>query len=464
MSPVPPSWPYRGLSLWLDRFPGSLARRSPLPGDRSFDVAVVGAGFTGLWTAFHLRRADPSIRVAVLEAETAGFGASGRNGGWCSDLFPASWERIARRHGRPAALAMKAAMRQSIDAVADTVAAEAIDCGWVRGGTVAFARSATQWQRAQDEVAHAYAWGDTEDDVRLLDRRATAEVAGVAGALGASFTRHCAAVDPGALVRGLADAVERAGVAVFEGTRVRRIEPGRVLTDRGTVTADVVVRATEAYTAGLEGSHRDLAPVYSLIVATEPLDAATLDAVGLATRPTFTDHRHLISYGQRTADGRIVFGGRGAPYHAGSRIRPDFDRDPGVFDRLRRTVVDLFPALAGARFTHAWGGALGIPRDWHAGVGLDRRTGLAWAGGYVGDGVATANLAGRTLADLVTGRDTELTRLPWVGHRSRRWEPEPLRWLGINAGLRAMATADRREERTGRASRVAEVVQRVVGG
>jgi glycine/D-amino acid oxidase-like deaminating enzyme len=203
-------------------------------------------------------------------------------------------------------------------------------------------------------------------------------------------------------------------------------------------------------------------PVYSLIIATEPLPAEVWEQIGLRRRETFSDHRHLIIYGQRAPDDRLVFGGRGAPYHFGSRIRPSYDRVPRVFSDLHATLLDLFPAVGGAAITHRWGGALGISRDWTASVGLDRATGVGWAGGYVGDGVTTTNLAGRTLADLVLGRDTELTRLPWVGHRSRAWEPEPLRWLGINAGLRAMTWADREEAWTGRASRVARLVSPLI--
>jgi glycine/D-amino acid oxidase-like deaminating enzyme len=224
------------------------------------------------------------------------------------------------------------------------------------------------------------------------------------------------------------------------------------------VRAERVIRATEGYTATLDGERRRLIPVYSLIIATEPLPAAVWEQIGLRRRETFSDHRHLIIYGQRTADDRLVFGGRGAPYHFGSRIRASYDRVPRVFDGLHETLVDLFPVLKDARVTHRWGGALGISRDWTASVGLDPATGLGWAGGYVGDGVTTTNLAGRTLADLVLERDTELTRLPWVGHRSRSWEPEPLSWLGVNAGLRGMTWADAEEARTGRESRIARVI------
>jgi glycine/D-amino acid oxidase-like deaminating enzyme len=230
------------------------------------------------------------------------------------------------------------------------------------------------------------------------------------------------------------------------------------------VRADVVVRATEGYTVSLAGMRRDVVPVYSLIVATEPLPASTWEQVGLRDRETFTDFRNLLVYGQRTADDRMVFGGRGAPYHFGSSIKPGYDHEPRVFAMLRKTLVDMFPPLESARVTHAWGGALGIPRDWMASVGLDRSSGLAWAGGYVGDGVGTTNLAGRTLRDLILDRDTELTTLPWVGHRSRRWEPEPLRWLGVNTGLRAMGLADAEERLSRRPSLVARVVAPLVGG
>jgi glycine/D-amino acid oxidase-like deaminating enzyme len=160
----------------------------------------------------------------------------------------------------------------------------------------------------------------------------------------------------------------------------------------------------------------------------------------------------------------MAFGGRGAPYHLGSAIRPEFDRDPRVHEALRRTLVELFPALADARITHGWGGPLGIARDWFSSVGIDRATGVAWAGGYVGDGVSTTNLAGRTLSDLILRQDTELTGLPWVGHRSKRWEPEPLRYLGINAGLRLAGIADRAENRAGRATWHARALERLVGG
>ncbi len=429
-------------------------------------MAIVGAGFTGLWTAYYLSEADPTLRIAVLEAEVAGFGASGRNGGWCSALFPASAEKLAALPGagRASAIAQHRAMRATVDEVERVTRAESIDAHLAKGGTIVLARTGSQWARAREEVEHARTWERGEDDLRLLDRKETDTILRATRTVGATYTPDCAAIHPARLVRGLADVVAGRGVAVFEGTRVRRLEPGRAVTDHGTVRADVVVRATEGYSARLDGLRRSVAPVYSLVVATEPLSAELWEQIGLARRETFSDHRHLIIYGQRTADDRLVFGGRGAPYHFGSRTHPSFDREPRVFSDLRATLVDLFPLLADVRITHAWGGPLGIARDWVASVGLDRRTGLGWAGGYVGDGVATTNLAGRTLRDLVLGRDTDLVRLPWVGHRSRRWEPEPLRWLGINIGLRAMSWADGEERLTRRQSVVARAMSPLVGG
>ncbi len=453
----------RTLSLWHDTAGEDWTPRPALPGDLDVDVAVVGGGLTGLWTAYYLRRADPSLRVAVLEREVAGFGASGRNGGWCSALFPAGLPWLEKRYGRTAAVAQHRAMQATVDEVGAVAAAEGIDCHWSKGGTVTVARTPVQLERARAEVAEARSYGFGDDDLVLLGAGEARARLGATDVLGATYTPHCAAVHPARLVRGLARAVERRGAVVHEGTTVQRIEPHVVTTDRGRVRADVVVRATEGYTAGLPGQRRAIAPVYSLMIATEPLPAELWSSIGLAGRETFTDHRHLIVYGQRTADDRLAFGGRGAPYHFRSTVRPEHDREPETFDALRHVLGDLLPVTRDAAVTHAWGGPLGIARDWCASAGLDRATGLAWAGGYVGDGLSTTNLAGRTLTDLVLGRDTALTALPWTNHRSPRWEPEPFRWLGVTAGLTAMTTADGAEERSGRASRRAAMVNRLLG-
>lgn len=461
--PVTAMTGYAGLSLWHDTVDGSLAPRPALTSDLTADVAIVGAGFTGLWTAYYLAGARPDLRIAVVEKEIAGFGASGRNGGWASALFPASLSSLAAMSSRESALAQHAAMRASIDEIIAVAAAEGISADIAKGGTVVLARSAPQLARARAEVADAESWSLDVDVALLSERQARARL-NATEVLGGTFTPDCAAIHPAKLVRGLASVVEARGVALYEQTPAIAIEPHRVLTPAGTVSADYVVRATEGYTSSIPGLERAMVPVYSLIIATAPLPASVWSEIGLAERETFSDHRNLIVYGQRTADDRLVFGGRGAPYHFGSSIKPGFDRDERVFASLYATLLGMFPALHGIRVTHSWGGALGIPRDWCASVGLDASTGLAWAGGYVGDGVTTTNLAGRTLRDLILEVPSPLVELPWVGHRSALWEREPLRWLGANAGLRAMSFADVEERLTGRPSLAARLLAPLLGG
>jgi glycine/D-amino acid oxidase-like deaminating enzyme len=371
--------------------------------------------------------------------------------------------RLAREHGRDAAVRQYRALQATVAEVGRVIAADGLAADWAAGGTVMLARSQPQLRRAVEEVEQARMFGFGPEDVELLDAAAASRRLAGSSVLGGVYTPHCAALHPAKLVRSLAARVTGLGVCLYEQTRALSIEPGRIRTAHGDLRAEVIVRATEGFSARLPGYRRSVAPVYSLMIATEPLPQRTWDQLGLAARETFSDFRHLIIYGQRSADDRLLFGGRGAPYHFGSRISPGYDRVPAVFAALRTTLGQLLPAAAGAPVSHSWGGPLGISRDWHPSVGLDRSTGLAWAGGYAGDGVAATNLAGRTLTDLVLGRRTDLTALPWVGHRSPFWEVEPLRWLGANAGLRAMSWADRAEERYGRPSRLAGVVNRALG-
>jgi glycine/D-amino acid oxidase-like deaminating enzyme len=450
-------------SLWHDTCGDDLTPRTALPGGTQVDVAIVGAGYTGLWTAYYLLGLDPHLRVALVEQQTAGFGASGRNGGWASAIFPTSWRRIARDSDRDAAMRLQVELNDAVDEIGRVCLAEGIDAHYAKGGYVSGARNAAQETRARAEVTTARAWGLGPDFLDLLEvddarRRLRASDTRVA-----TYTPHCAAIHPMRLVRGLARAVERRGGVIYEQTAARTVRPGVVATDHGELQADVVLCATEGYTPGLADRHRDLVPMYSLMVATEPLPPPTWEQIGLGSRETFSDKRHLRIYGQRTADGRIAFGGRGAPYHYGSRTEPAFDRDARVHDMLRAILVEMFPTLADVAFTHAWGGNLAVPRDWYPAVGFDRLSGTAWAGGYVGDGVTTANLAGRTLADLITRTDSARVDLPWVGRRSRRWEVEPGRWLGVNAVTAMFAQADRSEARTGRPARTVPAFWRTLG-
>ena len=446
--------------MWLDTFTGSLDPRPALEGDRDADVAIVGGGYTGLWTAYYLLGLDPTLRVTVIERDICGFGASGRNGGWAVGELAAGIERYAALADLPASLRLVRGIFDSVDEIGRVAAAEGIDCGYHKGGVIRFARNRPQAERQAAEIDHHHGLGLTEDEVRLLTADEARSHANATGVLSGIFYAPCAAIDPARLVRGLAEAVERRGVKIYEQTGATVIEPGRVLTDRGTIRAGVVVRATEAYTRDLRGRRRQLLPVYSLMIGTEPLPQSVFDEIGLADRPTFADDRHMVIYGQRTADDRIAFGGRGVPYLYGSRISSSIEQHHRSHERIHRTLVDLFPALSGARITHRWGGVLAVPRNWTPFVHFDRAAGTAGAGGYVGEGVAPSNLAGRTLADLITGTDSERVDLPWVGVRHRRWEPEPLRWLGVRGSRWMLAGADIYEYRTNREARTAVALAR----
>ncbi len=438
-------------SLWSDTGSPSLPR-PPLDGDATVDVVIVGAGYSGLWTALTLRRLEPSLSVLVVEAQHVGFGASGRNGGWCSGQFPVGVGEMAVRFGRAPALSMATALAAAVRDVGAQCSSEGIDAEFVAVGTVTAARTPRQLRDAEAEVELAHASGLGDGDVRLLSADEASRLVGASRTLGGVYSPHCAALHPQRLVHGLALAAERHGARIVEHTRVERIEPFVVTTDRGTIRASIVVRATEGWTPELPGLRRRVVPVYSLMIATRVLTEAEWERVHWPSRITFSDGRTMVVYGQRTADGRIAFGGRGAPYRSGSRVHPSMENNAAVHRSLEEALVDLFPSLRGVEITHRWGGPLGIHRDWMPSVGLDRSTGLAWLGGYVGDGVAAANLAGRTAAELIVGRETERTSLPWVNHRSRAWEPEPLRTIGVRGGQWLAASIDRADSRRSGAS------------
>lgn len=452
---------HRHTSFWFDSLAtqgaDDLGARQALAGNIATDTVIVGGGLTGLWTAYYLAKADPTRRIVILEKHFVGFGASGRNGGWCSALFPASASALEKRHGRDAAIAMRLAMIATVDEVGRVASEEGIDCDFVKGGTLSFARDAVQLAAARAEVAEAASFG--VDDIRFSE----AVPAGASNALGMTIDPACARLHPAKLVRGLARVVEALGVTIYDGTEVLEWRPNRVATTRGAVTAETIVIATEGYGATFAQTARRIIPLYSLMIATEPLSEATWQRIGIEHGQTFTDFRHLLIYGQRTADNRFAFGGRGARYHLGSSIRDSYDRVPRVFEHLAATLSELFPDAASAAITHRWGGVLGVPRDWHASASFDAQTGIASAGGYVGDGLSTTNLAGRTLTDLLLKRSTELTALPWVNHRSPDWEREPLRFIGANLGLSAMAIADREEKLTDRSSVVARLMAPLTG-
>jgi len=433
---------YRPISLWLDTLSGSLEPRDRFEGRDEVDVAIVGAGYSGLWTAYYLSQVAPQLSVAIVEAEIAGFGASGRNGGWCVGMLAGTEGLLARPARRAEGLALERAAFEAVDEVGRVCRTEGIECDYQKGGSLRVATTPRQREAIRHHVEQLREWGFERADFQWLEPDECEAHARVAGCLGGSFTPHCAAVNPARLARGLADVVEGLGVRIFERSPATAIEPGRVITASGDLRAQIVVRATEGYTRNLPGHKRRLVPIHSMMIATEPLSEDLWEQIGFANRPTLGDGRRITVYGVRTADDRIAFGARGV-YHYGSGIEDRFRPDDPRFDEVRRALLQLFPVVEEVAITHRWGGPLGVPRSFAPSLGLDRSTGLAWLGGYVGEGVAAANLAGRTLAELIAGESTERTGLAWVGRATRAWEPEPLRWLAVRSISQLGDWADR---------------------
>ncbi|MGW4032771.1 NAD(P)/FAD-dependent oxidoreductase [Streptomyces sp. NPDC004838] len=455
-----------GISFWYAQ-DGLPEPREPLPGDATADVCIVGGGYTGLWTAYYLKQAAPFLKITILEAKFCGYGASGRNGGWLYNGI-AGRGRYARLHGHEAAVRLQNAMNDSVDEVIRVTEEENIDADIHRGGVLEVAYTPAQFERLKAYHAVEIAFGEKE---RLMfGARETADRVRVTGAIASSWTPHGARLHPVKLVKGLVAAVEALGVTIHESTPVTEIMPKRAVTPYGTVRAPYILRCTEGFTAGIKGQRRAWLPMNSSMIATEPLPPSVWETIGWEGRETLGDMAHAYVYAQRTADDRIAIGGRGVPYRFGSRTDNDGRTQPATIEALRDMLVRFFPATARARIDHAWSGVLGVPRDWCATVALDRSTGLGWAGGYVGSGVTTTNLAARTLRDLIQ-RDsgqagsTDLTALPWVDHKVRKWEPEPMRWVGVQAMYAAYRGADRRESAgisTG-TDRVAKLADRISG-
>ena len=435
------------VSFWYADI-GLPARRPVLGGDVQSDICIVGAGYTGLWTAYYLKSANPALTIQIVEKEFAGFGASGRNGGWLTGGFAWNHDRYLQGGSEASVLAMVAAMNGTVDEVIRVAQAHDIDADILRTDELMVATNPAQMARMQAEVQHRRHWGEA-GRVRAIgadDARARVNIPGI---LGGMVVSGVARIQPAKLVRGLADVVERMGVHIAEGTAVTGIHPGRVTTDCGTVHAPVILRCTEGFTATLPGLKRQWLPLNSAQIVTEPLPPQVWDKIGWQGHEILGDFANAYCYCQRTREGRIAVGARGLPYKFGSVLDTNGAPDRLTIRNLTAILHQHFPAAAAYKIDHAWCGVLAVPRDWCATVGLDAATGIGWAGGYVGVGVSTSNLAGRTLCDLALGHKTALTGLPWVNRTVRPWEPEPLRWLGVRGMYKLLHMADRAEHRGG---------------
>lgn len=452
-----------GVSFWWEQV-GIPTPRPALDGDLDCDVCIVGGGLTGLWTAYYLSALDTALDIVVLEAEFAGFGASGRNGGWLSAELSGSKERYASTLGREGVQSLVSSMESAVDEVIEVCRTEDIQADIVKPGVLYVARSDAQLVRMREKLASDAAWGIGKEHQVELSAAELRDRLNVEGALGATHSPHCARVQPAKLVAGVAAAVERRGVRILEHTRVTSIVRGTVTTERGRVRAPRILRCLEGYTAGIRGQRRTWLPMNSAMIVTEPLRDAVWESIGWRSAELLGDKANAYCYAQRTADGRIALGGRGIPYRFGSRTDVNGQTQDWTVESLTRILHGMFPATRESLIDHAWCGVLGVPRDWCASVTFDPATGLGGAGGYVGSGLTTTYLAGRTLADLVLGRDSDLVRLPWVDREVRRWEPEPFRWLGVRAMYGLYREADRREDNgLERPSRLARIGDKLTG-
>lgn len=437
----------------------------PLEGDAAADICIAGAGLTGLWSAYYLKKALPDASIVVLDKHYAGYGASGRNAGWLTSEFNGKFSELEARGGAGAAVAMHEAMCHTVDEVIAVCELEGIDAEVRRGGAMRFAQNEPQLVRLKAAAASrarrgankGYSWlsaADVVDRVRIEGVRA------------AEFTEYGARVHPAKLVAGLLEVVRRLGVRVHEGTAVTDIQPGRVVTDRGTVRAPIALRCMEAYTRDLPGLRRTWLPLHSSGIVTEVLPDDIWEEIGWDRFELIADGLNAYGAAQRTLDGRILFGARGARprYRLGSALTDDGRVSEDTVKALKDGLDELLPQTKSVPVAEAWCGVLAVPRDWSPTVTFDPTSGTGWAGGYVGSGVSTTNLAARTFVDLIAGRHTELTGLPWVGHNSRKWEPEPIRWMGVRSMSALFAAADRRESADGRRPSKLSTIGRIVSG
>ncbi|MDP1711083.1 MAG: FAD-dependent oxidoreductase [Candidatus Nanopelagicaceae bacterium] len=432
------------MSLWWS----DISRPEFSPGDidRRWDVLIVGGGFSGLWSAHHLINNDPSLKIAIVEKDQVGSGASGRNGGWASALYPASDETLLIRSSQSQVDQLHTLLKASIDEIGEFIKGNKIECGFQKGGTLIVARNGGQLRRLQ-----------IESQAPLLSQEETRLRIGMSGAVASSFTPDCAVLNPAALVVGLAKSLEARGVAIFENSFAEISKRRKVSVNGQVIKTKFVIRAIEAY----HEKTRDQIPIYSLMIATEPLPEEVFEIIGIRNRETFAEAAHLVTYAQRTADNRLAIGGRGAPYTWGSKRNERSELHEKDHERLRRMAREWFPILKDFEFTHAWGGAVGVTRDWAPYVRT--RRGFGEMGGYAGDGVTISYLAAGAMADLITKEKSARISLPFVHWRNPRWEREPLRWLAVNGAIRLSGLADKEERITHRPSRIMKLLAPLTG-
>jgi len=441
---------YEEASFWLATA-GPYKENPPLDGDTHVDVAVVGGGFCGISTAYYLKRADPSLRVAVLEDRVVGYGASGRNAGFAMTLMGFSLELTALRFGKEKAKQAYDFGHRAVDHIGQLVDSHGIDCDYEKPGLLTVATNKGEAKRLQHEIELAGEIG--VEGLEWLDGAEARRRVDSPTYVGARWEEQCALINPAKFVRGMKHAAQEAGVEVYERTPVEELRQGqqalRLKTPHGHVRADKAVFATNAFSARFPQLNSKQYPVFTYIILTAPLSAEQLGAIGWQGRQGIEDARNLIHYYRLTADNRLLFGGSDAMYYFGGRL--DRERNPAAFKRLHRDLQRTFPALRDVHIAYKWGGPVSVPLDFFPAMGYlgkDRR--VAYSLGCVGHGVAMMNMAGQVMRDLVLERQSELSELFFVNRRVIPLPPEPLRFALGEALRWALQAQDAWAGRSGR--------------
>ncbi len=427
---------------WLDSTDRP-APRATLGAHTTTDLCVVGGGYTGLWTALLAKERDPDREVVLLEGNRIGWAASGRNGGFCAaslthghangqERWPEEMETLDRLG------------RANLDAIEETIARYGIECDFERPGAITVATEPHQvdWLR---ELA------DQSPGSRFLDQAAMrAEVDSPTYLAGVHEPRDVALLHPARLAWGLAEAAERLGVHLYEGTPVTGLSRAgdglEVHTRDGQVVrARRVALGTNAFPALVRRVRLHTVPVYDYALMTEPLTPEQHEAIGWRHGQGMDDMTNQFHYYRPTRDGRILWGGYDAIYHFGRHVRPSYDQRPETFDLLAGQFFDTFPQLAGLRFSHAWGGAIDTCTRFCAFFGQAYGGRAAYAAGFTGLGVGATRFGADVMLDLLDGNDTERTRLRMVREKPLPFPPEPFAWAGIELTRRSLAQADRNQ-------------------